>query len=515
MRRACAERRVACVGEARRSPRRARLRPRSLVAAFAFALSLACAPEAPPSKAPAAPTFALRKVCREELAKLEALVPKPAAPAADPALEERVLGLVVDATTSQGKVRGMALREVAELGVAAVPVLTKVIDDAKRDVNERRTAVEMLGGIDAPAAADALVARMDVRFQHEPWLRAHAAFALERQTSDAWVPSVVPLLEYETDAETVLWMASSLAKHGSYAGVRGLEVLSGRGDEESRARAAGLAAQIATDAGFPDAETLRRAWAGVEGAPPLPPREVSPALRLAQWKAIATLGEFNLRLVDDARYALVNGGPSTVEPLVLALREEDEHVRLHVAQCLERIGPRAKSACAELRALLDEPRTAPQAALALGSVQCNDALAALEACSAKERAPELRAAAATALGRLGDASAVPTLQRLLDAAEPMDLRQAAAESLLAFGDDARALALLVDALRSRAADQDAAEKTLEAWLTKRAEAGDAAAKERVAAWRAAGPTITGIPSVEQVEKRRAARAELAKTFVGK
>ena len=61
----------------------------------------------------------------------------------------------------------------------------------------------------------------------------------------------------------------------------------------------------------------------------------------------------------------------------------------------------------------------------------------------------------------------------------------------------------------------AAEKTLEAWLTKRAEAGDAAAKERVAAWRAAGPTITGIPSVEQVEKRRAARAELAKTFVGK
>ncbi|MBK7876057.1 MAG: HEAT repeat domain-containing protein [Planctomycetes bacterium] len=483
-----------------------------LLVATAFVLG--CAREVP-APARTAPTFALRKVCRDEVAKLEALVPKRADPAPDKALDDRVLGLVVDATTSQGKVRGMALREAAELGPAAVPALVKVIDDAKRDVNERRTAVEMLGGIDAPAAADAFVARMDIRFQHEPWLRAHAAFALERQTSDAWVPLVVPLLEYETDAETVLWLASALAKHGNYAGLAGLEVLAQRGAAEQRERAAALAASIATDAGFPDAETLRRAWSGTEGAPPLPPREVSPALRLAQWKAIATLGEFNLRLVDDARYALVNGGPSTVEPLVLALREEDEHVRLHVLQCLERIGPRAKSACAELRALLDEPRTAPGAALALGGVRCTDALPALVACAAKGRAPELRAAAATALGRLGVQDALPTLQRLLDAAEPMDLRQTAAEALLALGDDARAIALLVEALRSRAADQDAAESALETWLAKRAESGDATAKERLDAWRTAGSAITGIPSVEQVESRRAARAELARTFVAK
>ncbi|MBI5363771.1 MAG: HEAT repeat domain-containing protein [Planctomycetes bacterium] len=472
--------------------------------AIAVAALAACSKPPPAAK----PSFALRSVCAEEIAKLEAALPPAKAFANDPELVERVRGLVSDAARAQGQARGLALRDAAELGAPAVPVLVSIVDDARRDPNERRTAVDLLGAMDVEAASDALAARIDMRFFHEPWLRAHAAFALGRQARDAWLPQVLPLLEHETDGETAFWIAKALAKHGNYAGVGGLLVLAEHGADDLPARSTALLAELATEAGVEDGARLRDAWVGAEGAPALPKRDPSPALRLTVWKSIARLSDFDLRFVDDARYALANSAPWVVEPLTRALREEDEHVRLHVTQCLERMGPRAKAACADLQALLDEPRTAPAAAEALGGVRCADALPVLAACTAPERAPELRAAAAHALGRLGSDAALPTLQRLLDQKEPMDLRQTAAQSLLGLGDEARAVSLLVECLASRAADQDAAESALEAWLTTRAET-NAEARSRLGAWRNAGPAITGTPTVEQVAERRAARAAIA------
>lgn len=476
----------------------------SLLALTACVIACACARESDATE----PSFVLRNVCRGEIDALARSIPARVVSKPDAELRERVLGLVPDLAHAQGKARSLALRDVGSIGSPAVPVLEELADDAKRDPNERAAALEALGAIDAPESADALAKRVDVQVFREPWVRARAAFELAKQSSDAWIPRLTAQLKYETDGETVVWMAAALAKHENYAGLDGLRVLSTRtATSEIGALAAATLAQVAKDAGFESGEALYAAWHGADVEHRVPAQSPSPALRLEIWKRIAALSEFDLRIVDDARFALVGSAAWVVEPLVAALHDENEYVRLHATQCLQRMGARASAACPELVKALDEPHVAPTVAAALGDVGCTAAIDDLIARTSAAHDPELRAAAAAALGRMDARSAMPALRALLVATEPIDLRQTAAESLLRLGDESASVALLAECLTRPGADGGAAESALEAWFAKRASIGTTE-KERFAAWTKLGAAIEGTPTLEQANARRKARAAL-------
>lgn len=467
-----------------------------------------------PPKPPAKSTFELRSVSKTEVERLAKLVQVPEVPKADAELVERVNGLVSDAAHGHGKLRALALRDGADLGVAIVPLLAAVVDDAKRDPDERRFALEVLGGIDAPAAADVLTKYIDIQKMREPWVRAQAAFQLVKQGSDHWLPRVISQLKYESDGETVIWMAAALAKHGNFAGVEGLRVLAASGaTDEVRADAAAKFAELAQTAGFASTDALYAAWYGTDPEKKLPHVAPSQRLELEMWKQIAQLEAFDLRLVDDARFSLSRSADWILDPLIAALHDDQVHVRSGVAQALERMGPRANRACAELARALDEPRVAGDAAIALGAIGCQDALALLVERTLPGRDEEVRTPAAVALGRLGGAAVVAPLEKLLAPEEPVDLRQAAAQSLLSIGAHPRAFRELVVCLTKASADASAAESALEASLARDATTGDDAAQKRLADWRAIGADITGTPTPEQAAKRRAARAQLFQSMV--
>lgn len=188
-----------------------------------------------------------------------------------------------------------------------------------------------------------------------------------------------------------------------------------------------------------------------------------------------------------------------------ALHDDVPHVRVHVTQCLARMGPRAAPSCAELVKALDEPHMASSAAAALGAVGCEDAADELIARTGSGHGPEMRDAAASALGRLGSPKAAPALRPLLDPAEPLDLRQAAAQSLLLLEDDRRAAGVLLHCLTAPGADAAAAEKALDAWLERRA-AEDAQLGAALEAWRALAPDPRGTPTAAQAKERFRERA---------
>lgn len=454
-------------------------------------------------------TFELRSVSKSEVARLLKLVSVPEIPKPDAELVERVNGLVSDAAHGHGKMRTLALRDGAALGVAIVPLLEAVVDDAQRDPDERRFALEVLGAIDAPAAADVLAKYIDIQKMREPWVRAQAAFQLAKQSSDHWLPRVISQLKYESDGETVIWMAAALAKHGNFAGVEGLRVLATTAaSEEVRSDAAAKFAELAQTAGFASADALYAAWYGADPEKKLPHVAPSPRLQLEMWKQIAQLEAFDLRLVDDARFSLSRSADWILDPLIAALHDDQVHVRSGVAQALERMGPRANPACAELARALDEPRVAGDAAIALGAIGCQDAVTLLVERTLPGRDEEVRTPAAVALGRLGRPEVVAPLEALLAPAEPIDLRQAAAQSLLSIGAHPRAFEVLVTCLTKSNADASAAESALDAFLAREAASGGEAARKRLADWRAIGADVTGTPTPEQSVTRRTARAHL-------
>lgn len=482
-----------------------------------------CACERAPAPSPAAPTkgnssFALRAVFQPEIDRLA--LPAAKLAALDAETSERLRGIVAEAAHTQGKAHALALRDGAAIGAAAVPFLEARVDDPAGDERERLAAFEVLGAIDAPESAEALAKRIDLQIAREPWVRAQAAYQLTFQSSDHWLPRVLAQLKYETDGATVIWIAAALARHANYAGVDGLRVLSTTGkDERVRADAAATWERLAHEASFASPDALLAAWFGDDPGGLLPRREPSARLRLEMWRCIARLGEFDLRLVDDARFALSRSSDWIVPVLVGALHERNDHVRLHVVQCLERMGARARGACSDLALALDEPHIAANAASALGEIGCLDALTALIACTSPGRALELRGAAAAALARVArdDRPAAPetlgALRRLLDAAEPVDLRQAAAQALLSLDGDLVAAAFVIECMTSTSADGAAAETALQSWLEQRATSQATGAADDLRAWRELPSAQIEAPTLEQVRVRLRERSTIARRIV--
>ena len=373
---------------------------------WGLALSLAACGEEPPA-APPAPTFELHPVVDPALAALEAELAADER-AVDPTPEEDVRGLLEMLASSSGSMHDIALEEVAGMGDAAVPTLTAVLGAADTALEQRLTILEVLGAIDTPRAAELLFAELE---NGEPLARAHAAWRLGAGTQDWIVPRLILRLKYEKDHDAVIWIARSLARFGNYHGLGALVTVAFQSPDENLrasalARIEGIMSEVNPPADeepvFADVYALNAAWLAGDPDGLLPTRPRSQRFAREVWRRLERLREFQLRGVDDSRWICANLGTRAAPILAEALHDSDSYTRVHVAQCLERMGRRAAGAVPELLAGLDEPILAPNAAAALGAIGDPRAEPALLARLEPEHEFGLRLACARALGGLGE-----------------------------------------------------------------------------------------------------------------
>lgn len=482
--------------------------PIPLLLTLALASVAGCAePKAPPAPAHRAVVGpAIEGLERQ----LRAERPTPGVDTGGAELEpEHARGLVELLARAGPRERALPLEEVGLAGEAAVGPLIELLRAGPLEPVERAAAVELLARAGGERAASFLL-ELATRAP-EPWLRSHAAWQLGASGVDALVPELVLRLRYETDPEVRVWLCRGLARLGSLAGVPLLrELRDDPGTPQAARELAGAELErLAHELGFGDGEALHlvRELGDPDGR--LPRVVPSPALVLATWRHIAMLsGEhFQLRGVDDARYVLARLDGWAVPLLAAALAEDDVWLRVHAAQCLERMGARAVEAGPALLAALADPSLAPQAARSLGELHWSPGAAALLPLLGAGADHELRVAAARALGRLAAGPARPRLERLAaDPGEPLDLRQAAAEALVEMGAGEGALPFLLRCLSDPAADRDAAEDALGRWLAART---DDAARAAHQAWLELGRSDTyPAPTRAEVEARVRARIDL-------
>jgi HEAT repeat protein len=497
----------------------------TLAAALACA-ALACADEhartpargAPATRAPSS-FCSPRAIVTPRILALEAelaALPAPALPEGLGAedLRAEVEGCIALVTGSDARMREAGREQVLAFGPACSTALAAVLASTEAGDDERRAAAELLGALDAPQAAEALL--VAARSAEQPWLRALCTRELGRGTQGFAVPRLVLCLKYELDDGCALALAEALARHGNGAGLDALETVRARArDEALRARAQQLGAELASAAQCASADELRARWE--QGTWPVEPRTQDAREQLALWRSIAALSEWQLRGVDDARFVLSRLGREAAPALAEALCDENAYVRTHALQCLERMGARAQPAGEQLVLALGDPSLAADAALALGASAHERAQVELEARIAPAHALELRVQAARGLGRLPHTSAapaVPALERALAPQQPVELRQAAAEALLLVAEPAAspsalaALAVAADLLQREELEPSGTESAARAWFARSWSQGDASAQAALACWDALAPAPNQPRSPGAERARRAARAGL-------
>ncbi len=459
--------------------------------ALVLVLLAACGDGRDPPTAPALTRPAAHQaVVAEAIAALEReLRETPAAAYEGDDLEPRVDGLVAGVASSKPAMRRLMLEELARIGAPAVPVLTGLLLDRETPAAERRAAAQALAAVDTPGSAEALLAKVESsRSDEDPerWLTAECAWRLGETTQDWAVPRLILCLRYETDHESVLWLASTLAHFGNHAGLEALYVVATTGDDELRSRAAGMLNALGQAAGVEHFSVLIEAWNG-EVESTLEEPAPSPRHRLEIWRRIRALSEWQLRGVDDGRFILAREGAAAAALLARALADEDRYIRVHSAQCLARMGPRGAAAGPALVAALEEAGLAPEAAAALGGIRYTQGAPELALRVGPEHPLELRVAAARALGRLVEYDACDALLPLLAEAEPIDLRAAAAGTIARTAPLERvapAARLLVELLESPAVEPSESEAALESWLARLVEMGVESAPPVLGGWRA-------------------------------
>ena len=449
----------------------------------------------------ARPAPELRPVVDEAIAALEPLVPVLTEPEpADPAAVEGLVSLVANAS---GSMRDAGLVDLAGLGPGALTMLEQIASSLERTEVERDAALEglfALGASEGPpvdveapfasqpadplplrhAAAEAIETCMVG--ERVPWLRARAAWHLGRLGLDRSIPQLVLRLKYETDPDAVVWIAWALGRFANYSGMIGLEnVASGDAADAIRASARATADAQAAAAGIASAGELAWAWEHGDPERVLPHPERSAAHDLVLWRWIFRLNEFQLRGVDDTRFVFERLDEHAARILAAALSDESRYVRLHVSQCLARLGRRAGVAAAELIRALDDQEVATHAAEALGEIGHPPAREVLEPLLADSHPLELRVAAARALGRLGLAESAPVLA--VHAEDPSaELRQALGESLAYVRSRSAALPLLAEALSNPLLEHTSTDAAIGFLLEHDAASGAEGARGRLAAW---------------------------------
>jgi HEAT repeat protein len=431
-------------------------------------------------------------------------------PALDEDSEERLQGALATLLGTDPRMQELATADVVEMGDRVVPRLRALaLDEAEGD-DRRAAAVRLLTALRSEHAAHALF--LVLENAPAPWLRAHAAYGLGQLELPFVVPGLVRRLKYEKDGEAVIWVARALAGYGNYSGLAALDVLA-TGDGDSAAMARVQLDAIVGEAGCADLAELWRAWFAGDPDGRLAAPARGPRFELAVWRWVARFTEFQLRGVDDARFVLERLGAGAVPVLVAALHDESRYVRVHVAQGLLRMGPRARAAGPELVAALAEPELAPHAAAALGAIDHEPAGDALRALLAANVPHPLRLAAARALGAHGRVQLASDLRPLLADAEPRELRQAAAESLVRLTDDRAAAALLVELLTAPRVEATSIERALRAWLAARAEESPEPFADLLARWDELEPDRDAVRDPDGAARRIAAALEARATLL--
>lgn len=480
--------------------------------ALAFTLLLGavgCGAEAPP--APKQAALELRAVAKPALAAAESRAPRavPVTTEADVEAIEAVLGAI---GTPDVRMQRLAVADAKALGDGGVRALAAVLADVQAAAPRRNAAAEALGAIATPNAVDALALRMEI--DREPWMRAQCAWRIQSAGLDESVARLVLRLKYETDGATVVWIANALASFGNYAGLEGLRVVRDTSpDTEARAQAADRLGVIATELGFESGDALYAAWSAGDPDARIPVRPPSDALLREAWYRIVRLGEFDLRIVDDARFVLARMEPWVVPLLVEALADSDVYTRVHTAQVLERRGPRSRAAVPALVAVLMDARLGPQAAVALGAIGDRSATSAVEAMLRDGRDLERRTAAARALATLGAPTSIELLRAAAKTTEPLDLRQASAGALVALGEGDAWAPFLLECLTSPAADVGAAEHALGTWINAKSKTGEAPWVARAERWNALEPAFGAVPDAAEVARRRSERAAIVREAI--
>lgn len=477
-------------------------------AVLALAVFATACEQGEPERTPVAPAFELREVVAPRLAALRAALPPVAEPAlASASLQQELEPILGPLRSGDRDMAALVLEDARSLPPEVMAALVPVLRDASEAAACRSGVAEILANDASPGALEALLAA--VEGASEPWLRAQCAYQLGRAGHDFVLPRLLLRLKYEKDFGAAFWIADTVSRLGHLAGVEGMLVVwSGTSDETLRAQAEQRLYELATERGCASAGEVVERWRAGTLPPSDPPFTPSPALEAEAWRWIEALGTWSLRTVDDARFALSRCEAWVVPLLVETLHESRVHVRQHAAQCLERMGPRARSAADALVAVLDEPRCAPAAAAALGALGAPASAAALERRLASPD-PELRVAAAAALGTLAVPSSRVPLRSAFEGSAALDLKQAAAQALVRLEDARDALEFLLGCLANPGADAGAAELALGSWLARRAEREPdiAPTLER---WRALDPAPGALPDDEALRRRREQRAVLVR-----
>ncbi len=446
----------------------------------------ACSDSPPPQTngSPAAqqrPPEPRTTVARDAVVRLERELGPVAAPSGgDADLPEHVTGLVESIPSMTGGLAQAALQELFDLAPASLPHLARWLDDPEKPAAERRVAVEALGASDSRYAAELLLARIEVmrtRKNDEAWIRAHCAWRLGQGTQDWSVPRLIRHLRYETDHETVIWIARALAKFENLSGLDALFVVRTSGATSELRESANVALyELARTRGFDDPESLARAWFAAD--PRLASPALSPARQLEIWRVIAGFAEWQLRGVDDGRFTLARENSAAAELLEQALADSDRYVRTHAAQALERMGARGASAADALLSLLDDREAGIFAAEALGGIGAKQAEPALMSRLEPQHSLEMRTAAARGLAALSLPSSVAALRKFTTEDAPRDLRFATTCALLrcapAEASNAQVLFILDD-YATESGETATSEPALRAWLA-------AQAPKRIADW---------------------------------
>lgn len=404
---------------------------------------------------------------------------------------------MAELVTSTPEALKRARGDVASLGAVMEPVIARGLQDARRPALERKALIDLGAAIPSAMIAGALCDVAEAA--EEAWLRRYAVWALAghagAEGADAVVPRLLLRMKYEADGEALGWILRTLWGFGYGAAL-----------EKARTRAQTL----------PDPAgraTLLAMLSGYDGLGPPDAPEPSESLIGETWLWISDLSgaHFQLRGVDDARYVLSSLAPWAGTVFGQALADDDDYVRLHVAQVLERMGPRGASAAPSLgAALLDRsPAVRGAAADALAAVAGDGAAAPLiERLEASPPPPyEDRVALARALATLPSPPR-DILRRLFEASAGDDLRLACAGGLLRAAHPP-ALDWLLEQLRSSGGDPAGAEATLGRWISGPAEEVQELLVPEIAleAWRSLGAAEAVIHSAGQAASRRRARAD--------
>ena len=415
-----------------------------------------------------------------------------------------------------------ALADVVATSEELSPSMAAGLRERARPADELKVLMQFARAAPSAPVAAALA---ELTLTHDdPTVRAFASWALvpagETEGSGAVVTTLLRRLKYEKDTQALIWAARALASHGNLSGLAALSAIaSGPASDDAAAANQQFYEVVRStvgreDVAVEDANGVMADWASGSVDRPSPAPD---ALRASVWRLISDLsGEhFQLRGVDDARFILSRLGPWAAAELGAALEDEDDYVRLHVTQVLERMGQRGGGAAPSLRlALRDQSdAVAGAAAEALAAVAPEACLPALLARLEEAPPHEVRVAIIRAAGRSATVPAPLLLGCFREAGAPTDLRLAAAAGLLGAdlgpdlgtGDENEVLNWLAETMTRPFGDPAGAEALVGAWVAKvEGSGGD----ELRAAWSDFGPKQAIIHTADQARARRSGRAAL-------